>query len=177
MSNTKVRFRVLTQDVDGTDSRYYKTLAAAAKRFAAMVGRSVQESYDFLQGEMRETPPDRLYYLRSVSNYGTVVVIRALDDDGAVELARLAAPRPTKPSELSDADLLEAERRLYDSIDYDQRLGDGEPTPKAMLDEYNALNAECCARNLPGFKPLPFDFPTTEHNPTNASFADGDLPF
>jgi len=177
MSNTKIRFRVSIRDVDGTGYSNYRSLSRAAARFEALAGHSVKESFDFIQGETPYPAPDQLLSVRGVSNYGTQVVIKALDEEGRSELARLAAPRPKRPVDMSDAELVAAEEDLAESIDCDQRLGDGEPTPKAILDEYNALCDECRARNIPGFKPAPFEFPTTGCNPTNAQFANCDLPF
>ena len=71
-------FTVKTRDVDGQNSRKYKTLDAARKRFEAMLGYSVEaamaEQYHNCDPVPAFTDPE-VRFVRGVSNYGTVVTL------------------------------------------------------------------------------------------------------
>jgi len=75
-------YTVTTQDVDGTSTRNYKTAAKALKRFEEMLGYPIANAiWDQCYTEEREESGNyphwtMLNYVRGVSNYGTVVVIK-----------------------------------------------------------------------------------------------------
>jgi hypothetical protein len=71
-------YRVQTRDVDGSDTRVYKTLAGAIKRFEEMCGHTVKDAI-CEQYHWTSTPPtvDEAVKkgLRAVSNFGAVVYL------------------------------------------------------------------------------------------------------
>lgn len=79
----KFQFKVSTQDVDGSDSKKYKTLEGAKQRFESMVGYSLENAIrEFCyereeRGEPMPVFPDQITFVRAVSNFGTVVRIEA----------------------------------------------------------------------------------------------------
>lgn len=78
-----MRYTVATQDVDGSPPvRKYKTFAAARKRFEEMAGMTMEAAIfeQFYMREPKDLPPvEVVTFLRAVSNYGTVVVYRAIE--------------------------------------------------------------------------------------------------
>ncbi len=72
------QFVVRTRDVDGPhrDSRRYKTLKAAVKRFEEMLGYTVEQAIDEVFFDRDPKPSiHQLTHLRYVSMYGTVVLL------------------------------------------------------------------------------------------------------
>ena len=74
-------YTVKTQDVDGSSSRRFKTLAAAVRRFESMAGikvdSAIAEHYAPLAEQGGKLPAiDEVQRLRAVSMFGTVVTLR-----------------------------------------------------------------------------------------------------
>lgn len=72
-----MKFQVKTIDVDGRDKRSYTTRAGAWKRFEEMSGhtpeQAISEAFHAFPVESHPTR-DTVKQLRTVSDYGTVVI-------------------------------------------------------------------------------------------------------
>jgi hypothetical protein len=57
------RYKVTTQDIDGSDTRYYKTFKGAAKRFEEMCGYEL---------------PSDIRTFKGISDYGCIVTFETI---------------------------------------------------------------------------------------------------
>lgn len=77
-------YTVITRDVDGGDSRKYRTLEAAVARFESMSGWAVQNALgeQFYQLEPSQVPTIENFVgsLRAVSSFGCVVTLVIRED-------------------------------------------------------------------------------------------------
>lgn len=172
---------VKTQDVDDSTRREYATVGGAIKRFEKMLGMSIAECREF----KGDCPAPYIYFVRGVSDYGTVVSIETSLGKEAVALAQAVYPPVPTPAErakaLSDEELLRQKRETEDAIAWGESMRDpgaGRVYSDELYEEDKALTAECYARALPGYAPAPFYFPTAKCNPTNSVTPfDDDIPF
>ena len=74
-------FKVITRDVDGKGSRTYRTRAAAVRRFEEMYGNSFNFAVaeDFCDSAIKANP-ETIKCVRAVSDYGTVVIFKQLEE-------------------------------------------------------------------------------------------------
>lgn len=81
-----MKYKVTTADVDGSGTRYFKSLAGAVKRFEEMLGYSVKGAIDemyFKRAEAGKPMPtiECLRRLAGYSHFGTRVCFEVADDE------------------------------------------------------------------------------------------------